>query len=103
MIRFRRSRFRELVARQLDLFESDQQALLEEATAADVAWTRADREDAEDAYGAWQLVADSIAELLLDLREAYAGTLDDATADDYRAEFDRAAARRFPRFTELLG
>ena len=103
MIRFRRGRFHDLVNRQLDLFETDRRDLLDEATEADAAWTRAGRDDAEEAYGTWQLVADALAEGLLDLRETYAGTLDEAAADEYRGEFDRAAGRRFPRFTELLG
>ena len=103
MIRFRRGRFHDLVTRQLDLFAADERTLLEEARSARDTWTRADRAVAEEAYGDWQLVADAIAERLLDLRETYAATLDDATALEYRAAFDRAASSRFPRFTELLG
>lgn len=103
MIRFRRGRFRELATRQLDLFAEDERALLEEAAAADAAFTHAGRDEAEEAYGDWQLVADAIAERLLDLREGYAVSLDEATADDYRAAFDRIARRHFPRFCELLG
>jgi len=100
---FRRGRFHELASRQLDLFADDEQALLSEAAAADTAFTRSARDEAEEAYGDWQLVADTIAERLLDLREGYARTLDEGTAAEYRAAFDRLARRRFPRFTELLG
>ena len=94
--------FADLVRRQLDLFADDEVALLEEARAAEVAWQKAGRDDAEEAYGDWQLVADAIAERLLDLRETYADTLDEATAGTFRGAFDRQARKRFPRFVDLL-
>lgn len=102
MIRFRRRRFAELVDRQLDLFADDESALLEEARLADEAWTRASRDDAEEAYGDWQLIADAIGERLVDLRQTYAATLDDDAEAEYRAAFGRAAAARFRNYTELL-
>ena len=101
-MRLGRRPFADLVRRQLDLFAADEAALLEEARAADVAWQRAGRDDAEGAYGDWQLIADAIGERLLDLREMYAGTLDEAMGGTYRGTFDRAARRRFPRFAALL-
>jgi hypothetical protein len=101
---FRRSgRFDELVRRQLDLFAEDEAGLLEEAREADDAQTRAERDEAEELYGDYQLVVDAIGERLLDLREAYAATLEAAgAADEYRDAFNRAALKRFPRFTGLL-
>ena len=99
---FRRGRFHELASRQLDLFASDEQALLGEAAAADAAFTRSSRDEAEEAYGDWQLVADAIGERILDLRETYAATLEEPTATTYRGELDRAARKRFPRFAGLL-
>jgi hypothetical protein len=95
--------FDELVARQLDLFAEDEAELLAEATAADHAWTRASREETEERYGEYQLVVDAIGERLYDLREGYASTLDDDTAEEYRATFNRAATKRFRRFAALLG
>jgi hypothetical protein len=94
--------FADLVRRQLDLFAQDEAVLLEEARAAEIAWQRSDRESAEEAYGDWQLVADSVAERLLDLRETYADTLDETTGGTYRNAFDRQAGKRFPRFVALL-
>jgi hypothetical protein len=94
--------FADLVRRQLDLFADDEVALLEEARLADVAWRKAGRNEAEEAYGDWQLVADAIGERLLELRETYAATLDDTTAASYRHAFDRATSKRFPRFSSLL-
>jgi hypothetical protein len=99
---FRRSRFQELVQRQLDLFAADESALLEEAADADAAWTAAEREETEERYGDFQLVVDAIGDRLYDTREAYAATLENDAADDYRDAFDAAAAKRFPRFASLL-
>jgi hypothetical protein len=100
---FRRSgRFDELVRTQLDLFAEDEAELLEEAQEADEAQTNADRDEAEELYGDYQLVVDAIADRLLDLRETYAATLEDDAADEYRAAFTRAAMKRFPRFAGLL-
>jgi hypothetical protein len=98
----RRGRFRELVRRQLDLFAADDAALLEEAGEADAAWTAADPEETEERYGDYQLVVDAIGERLYEIREAYAGTLDDGAAGGYRAAFNAAALKRFRRFASFL-
>jgi hypothetical protein len=98
----RRSRFRDLVTRQLDLFVVDEADLLDEADEADAAWTNADRDETEERYGDYQLVAEAIGERLYDVREAYASTLDDNAADEYRAAFDAAALKRFRRFAGFL-
>jgi hypothetical protein len=45
---------------------------------------------------------DEIAERLLDSRETYASSLDERTADDYRAAFNRGAVKRFRPYTALL-
>jgi hypothetical protein len=98
---FRRGRFGELVDRQLDLFASETE-LLAEAEEADAAWSNATAERSEELYGDYQLVVDAIGERLYDIREAYAATLDDRAADEYRATFDRAAAKRFGRLAAFL-
>ena len=97
-----RGRFEDLVRRQLDLFEADEAPLLEEAAKADSAWTRAPREETEERYGDYQLVVDEIAERLLDVREGYASSLDEQTAEDYRVAFNRAAVKRFRPYAGLL-
>lgn len=99
---FRRSRFEELVRRQLDLFEGEEAETLAEAASADRAWTRGSKEDAEELYGDYQLVVDALADRLLDLRESYAATLEDETADEYRVEFGRTARKRFRAFSDLV-
>jgi hypothetical protein len=97
-----RTRFADLVSRQLDLFEEDARELLDEAVDADERWTHASADDSEELYGDYQLVVDEVAERLLDVRETYAATLDDGTASDYRKTFNRAALNRFRAFTALL-
>ena len=98
----RRGRFHDLVERQLDLFEADEASLLEEAHEADAAWTSAGADESEELYGDYQLVVDTVGERLYDLRETYAASLDEQTAEDYRAVFNRAATKRFRRFAALL-
>jgi len=98
---FRRSRFRELVDRQLDLFEADTE-LLDEAGEADAAWSNAGADESEERYGEYQLVVDAIGEALYEIRETYAATLAADTADEYRADFDRAARKRFGRLAAFL-
>ncbi len=94
---FRRNRFGKLVRRQLDLFAEDEAALLEEAEEAERAYDAAERDDAEELYGDYQLVLESLAERLGELRDTYAATLDESAADEYAAAFERAARRRHPR------
>ncbi len=99
---FRRSRFGELVRRQLELFAVDEAELLAEADAAERAYDAAERDEAEEAYGDFQLVLDAAGERLADLRDTYARTLDEDAAVEYEAAFDRAAAKRFPRLRGAL-
>ena len=101
-MRLRRGRFDELVERQLDLFSTDEPALLDEADEAEAAWVRAGRDEAEESYGDFQLVVDTIADGLLERREAYASTLDEDSADEYRAAYHRAVTRRFRRYSSVV-
>jgi hypothetical protein len=92
---FRRGRFDELVRRQLDLFETDEAALLQEAAEADAAWTKAGADESEELYGDYQLVVDAIGERLFEIRETYAASLPETAGAEYRAAFTRAATKRF--------
>jgi len=98
----RRGPFDELVERQLALFAADEAGLLAEADEAEAAWIRANRQEAEEAYGDYQLVIDAIADRLLDVREAYARTLADHNADSYRRAFAAAVKRRFGRYGSVV-
>ena len=94
---FRRDRFGELVRRQLDLFVEDEAELLREADEAERSYDGAERDDAEEAYGDFQLVLESVSERLEELRDTYASTLDPDAAEDYERTFERAVQKRFPR------
>jgi hypothetical protein len=101
-VRLRRGPFDELVERQLALFASDEAALLAEAAEAEEAWVRSGREDAEEAYGDFQLVVDAIADGLLELRDAYTQTLEDDKAGEYRRAFAAGVKRRFGRYASVV-
>jgi hypothetical protein len=94
----RRSRFRDLVEKQLDLLLDDEHELVTEAAEAEQAWTRAAKENAEEAYGDFQLVVDAISDLLLETRDTYARTLEEPVAEEYGACFNKEAAKRFRRY-----
>jgi hypothetical protein len=102
-MRFRgRGRFHALVERQLDLFAIDDAELLAEAADAESAWNAAAAEEAEEAYGDYQLVVDAIADRLLDIRESYSQSLEASAGAEYRDAFTREATRRFRRYATLL-
>jgi hypothetical protein len=98
----RRGRFADLIRRQLDLFETAEATLLEEAADANNAWTNAGADESEELYGDYQLVVDTIGERLYDLRETYASSLGETAVDDYRESFNRAAVKRFRSYSAFL-
>ena len=91
-------RFGELIDRQLDLFEHDNAELFNRVEDAEADYRGAAREEAEERFGDLQEVLTEGTELLVELRESYAGTLDEETAEEYSAAFDFAVLRRFPQF-----
>ena len=101
-MRLRRGAFYDVVERQLALFASDESALLTEADEAEETWIRTGREDAEEAYGDYQLVVDAISDGLLALREAYVTTLPDDKVDAYRRSFATGVRRRFGRYRSVV-
>jgi hypothetical protein len=94
----RKRRFADVIARQLELFVRDQLELLEACDRAELAYDRAGRAEAEERYGDYQELVETGTEILADLRDHYASTLDEASADEYEAAFNRAVAKRLPRF-----
>jgi len=94
----RRRRFANPIARQLDVFVRDQLELLEACDEAERAYDRAERDDAEERYGDYQDLVETGTELLADLRDNFKRTLDEQTAEEYEAEFNRAVAKQLPRF-----
>jgi hypothetical protein len=102
-VRFgKQDRFGDLVERMLALFDVDEEALLHEADVAEAAWTAADRDGAEEAYGDFQLVVDAIADRLLEIRDGYASTLVGTAEGEFREAFNRLAARRFKRHASIV-
>jgi hypothetical protein len=90
-----RRRFAKLIDRQLDLFAEDNAGLLERIADAREAYDGAPRDDAEDRFGDYQAWAADGTDALVQLRDAYASTLDDDDAAEYETAFNRAVRRRF--------
>jgi hypothetical protein len=95
-VRFRRGQYGKLVDAQLDLFLSEHRDVIDEATDRLDAYERADRDEAEELYGDYLDAVETGTEILADMRDHYARTLDDA--DAYISEFNRAVERRLPPF-----
>jgi hypothetical protein len=97
-MRLRRARFSDLISRQLDLFEREHRGLIEDCIAAERAYDRADRDEAEERYGDYVDLVETGTELLADLRDNFAATLDEDAAAEYTHAFNRAVLKRFRRF-----
>ena len=91
-----RNRFRDVIARQLDLFVEDGAELLEECRAKARIYEQAPREDAEEAYGDYVDAVEEATEALADMRDRFGRTLGEAAADEYEESFNRAVRRRWP-------
>ena len=97
-MRLRRARFSELIDRQLDLFEREHRGLIDDCLAAERSYTNAERGEAEERYGDYVDLVETGTEVLADLRDNFASTLDDDAADEYVDAFNRAVLKRFRRF-----
>jgi hypothetical protein len=97
-VRLRRPRFAELIDRQLDLFERDHRGLIEDCAAAERAYNRADRTEAEERYGDYVDLVETGTEVLAGLRDHFASTLDETAAEEYEDAFNHAVLKRFRRF-----
>jgi hypothetical protein len=97
-VRFRRDPFRDVIARQFDLFVSDEAELLDECRAKARRYERAPREEAEEAYGDFVDVVETATEALADMRDRFARTLDDDAGEVYEDSFNNAVRKRWPEF-----
>jgi hypothetical protein len=97
-VRLRRARFTDVIERQLDLFEREHRGLIDDCVAAERAYNRADRDEAEERYGDYVDLVETGTELLADLRDNFALTLDDDAAEEYEAAFNHAVLKRLRRF-----
>jgi hypothetical protein len=95
-MRLRRDPFRDVIARQLDLFVEDEADLLEECREKARLYERAPREDAEEAYGDFSDAVETATEALADMRDRFARTLGEEAAEAYEDAFNRAVRKRWP-------
>jgi hypothetical protein len=91
---FRRRRFREVIERQLAFFEQDDADLLDDVDGALERYDRAERDEAEELYGDYQLAIEAATDRLAELRDTYARRLED-NAEQYEREFNRAVVERW--------
>jgi hypothetical protein len=94
---FRRP-FADVIRRQLELFEREHADLVAACAASERAYDAADRDEAEERYGAYVDLVEEGTETLADIRDAFGRTLDEETAEAYEAAFNRAVKKRLPRF-----
>jgi hypothetical protein len=93
-----RRRFDDVVSRQLDLFEREHAGLIADCAAAERAYDRAHRSEAEERYGDYVDLVETGTEILADIRDHYASTLEGNAAEEYERAFNRAVLKRLPRF-----
>ena len=93
-----RRRFSDVIARQIDAFEREQADLIADCEAAERAYDRAERDEAEERYGDYLDLVETGTDLLASLRDNYASTLPVERADEYEQAFNRAVRKRLPRF-----
>ena len=91
---FRRRRFAEVIDRQLGFFVAEDSELLRHVDVALEAYNAADKDEAEELYGDYQLTIEAATDRLAELRDAYARTVDDP--DAYIHEFNKAVVGRWP-------
>ena len=94
----RRTRFIDLVERQLAMFRADRAGLIHDTETALRAYTDAGRGEAEERYGDFLDLVETGQDELVEIREAYAETLDARTAEEYRDVFNLLVRKRLPRF-----
>jgi hypothetical protein len=96
------SRFDDLIDRQLGFFVEDNAELIEACEAAERAYDRAGRDEAEERYSEYLDLIEEGAEALAETRDTYASTLAPDVAEEYDEAFDAAVRRRLPRFAVAL-
>ena len=96
---FGRKRFADVISRQLDVFAEDEaNGLLEEVREMKEHYDRADRDNAEEAYGDYTDVVEAATEALADMRDRFARTLEEDVGEEYEQAFNRAVTKRWPPF-----
>ena len=94
----RRTRFFDLVERQLEIFRAERAGLIHDAESALRGYTDAGRDEAEERYGDYLDLVETGQDELIEIRESYAETLDVRTAEEYRDVFNERVRKRLPGF-----
>jgi len=84
-----------VIERQLAFFEEEDGDLLDDVDRALDKYNRADRDEAEELYGDYQLAIEAATDRLAELRDTYARALDEADAEQYVREFNDAVVDRW--------
>ena len=92
----RRSRFGDIISRQLALFGEEQRPLLLRVEEARRAYDRAAADQAEELFGEYVDLLEEAEDGLLELRDRYASTMSPEARERYEREFQRAAERALP-------
>ena len=92
-------RFSDLIERQLKMFREDYADVIQACAEAERAYDRAPREEAEERYSRYLDLVETGSEILAEMRDEYRSRLDEATAEAYEDAFNRAVAKRLPRFS----
>jgi hypothetical protein len=91
-----RSRYHDVIERQLVMFADDHRPLLVRIGDAKRRYERARGTDSEEAYGDYMELVEEAEDELLALRDRYASTMEGRERSRYQREFTRAAERRLP-------
>lgn len=97
---FGRSRFAKLAETQIELFLREHADVVADAAERLAAYDRAERTEAEELYGDYVDAVDTGAEILAEMRDHFARTVDDA--DEYVDAFNRVVAKRLPAYAAAV-
>ena len=92
------TRFSDVIERQLEVFQREQAALIEDCETAELKYDQAGRDDAEERYADYLDLVETGTEELAAMRDNFASAMDEESAEEYEAEFNRTVAQRLPRF-----
>ncbi len=84
-----------MIERQLGFFVEDDSDLLDDVDRGFELYDRADRDEAEELYGDYQLAIEAATDRLAELRDTYARALEEADAEQYVREFNDAVVGRW--------
>lgn len=92
----RRNRFRDTINRQLDLFAEDEaHGLLADVQEQKRIYDSTDRDEAEEAYGDYSDAVDAVIDVLAEMRDRFAATLEEPLDEQYERAFEDAARKRW--------